>query len=125
VSTRLEVGRRAELLVAADLERRGYRVLALNKRVGRLEIDLVALSGDGVAVLFEVRSRGAGAYERAFASIAGKKRMRLLHAADRLWRFELARRADVRRMRIDVASVTFVVGGGVVIEYAEGAIVGG
>ncbi len=92
----------------------------MNLRLGHLEVDLVARRGD-LAVMVEVRSRGAGAYERAFESIAGKKKMRLLHAADRLWRFHLAKMEGIDRMRIDIASVRFECDGAVV-EHIEGAI---
>ena len=77
---------------------------------------------DALATLVEVRMRGRTAFERPFASIAGKKKMRLLYAADRLWRGHLAKMPGVERMRIDVAGVTFEDDGSVHIEYISGAI---
>ena len=106
--------------MAAYLAEQGWEILATNLRLGHLEIDLVARRGE-LAAMIEVRFRGVGAYERAFASIAGKKKMRLLHAADRLWRFHLAKMEGIDRMRIDVAAVTFGPHGAV-IELVEGAI---
>ena len=97
-------GQRAESLVADLLIDRGFDILARNLRLGRLEIDLVARDGS-LVVMVEVRARGASAYERPLASLASKKRMRLLHAAERLWRAHLARMPGVTRMRIDAASV--------------------
>ncbi len=114
-------GRAAEEAVARHLERAGYDLLARNLRLGHLEVDLVATKG-ALAVMVEVRTRGKGAFERAFASVAGKKRARLLMAADRLWRFHLAKTPGVERMRIDVASVTFDDDGASHVEYIEGAI---
>jgi putative endonuclease len=117
---RVARGQRAERIVAEYLTTHGWEILATNLRLGHLEVDLVARRGD-LAAMIEVRSRGVGAYERAFESIAGKKKMRLLHAADRLWRFHLAKMEGIDRMRIDVASVTFGPDG-VTVEHVEGAI---
>jgi putative endonuclease len=103
---RLARGHRAERIVAEYLIARGWEILAANLRLGHLEIDLVARRGE-LAAMIEVRSRGGGAYERPFESIAGKKKMRLLYAADRLWRFHLAKMEGIERIRIDVAAVTF------------------
>ena len=72
--------------------------------------------------MVEVRMRGATAFEKPLASVAGKKKMRLLYAADRLWRGYLSKRPDVARMRIDVAGVTFAKDGSVNVEYITGAI---
>jgi putative endonuclease len=117
---RHSLGRRAENAVADYLHASGFAILAQNLRLGALEIDLVARRGPLVAMV-EVRARGAGAYERPFASIAGIKRTRLLYAAERLWRRRVAAMKDVERMRIDVAAVHFE-GGRTFVEYVPGAI---
>jgi len=113
-------GRRAEQVVADYLVARGFSILATNLRVGRLEIDLVAQRGD-LAVMVEVRTRGRTAFEGALASIAGKKRARIIAAAERLWSERLAAAPGIDRMRIDVAAVSFD-GGIASVEYIEGAI---
>jgi putative endonuclease len=113
-------GRRAEAAVAALLEREGFVVLWRNLRLGALEIDVVAQRGD-LVVAVEVRTRGAGAWENALASVAGKKKMYLLRAVERLWRKHLAARRDVARVRIDVACVRFE-RGAAQIDYFPGAI---
>ncbi|WP_394842423.1 YraN family protein [Pendulispora brunnea] len=118
---RLGASKKAEDAVVEYLQAQGFDVAARNLRLGHLEVDIVGLR-DGLAVLVEVRTRGATAYEKPLASVAGKKKMRLLHAADRLWRGYLSKRPDVARMRIDVAGVTFGVDGSVHIEYIPGAI---
>jgi putative endonuclease len=113
-------GRRAEAAAVAYLEAAGYEILARNLRLGALEIDIVARKGDLVAVV-EVRTRGAGAYEGALASLAGKKRLYLLRAAERLWRTRFSKMLDVTRIRIDVAVVRFE-GEEPTVEYFAGAI---
>lgn len=121
-SARHALGRRAEQVVADYLYARGFGLLMRNVRLGALEIDIVARQGSLVAIV-EVRTRGPGAFERPFASVAGKKRMHLLHAADRLWNGTISKMTGVERVRIDVAAVTFD-GPRVLVEYVEGAIVG-
>jgi putative endonuclease len=116
-------GALAELAVADYLVSLGYDILGRNVRLGALELDVVAKKGPLVVVV-EVRTRGPGAYERAFESIGPVKRARLLRAVDRLWRRKLKAMRDVERVRIDVAAVTFA-DGETRIEYVPGAIVGG
>ncbi len=118
----MQEGRRAEQAVADWLVAHGFRVLAMNLRQGALEIDIVARKGGLVAVV-EVRTRGPGAFESALASVSVAKRRHLLRAAERLWRSRLVDDAEVDRMRIDVAAVSFV-GPETRVEYVEGAIVG-
>ena len=92
-------GRAAEALVAAFLEARGWVVLRRNARVGRDEIDLVALDG-AVLVCVEVRSRRRGAMVPALASITPAKQRRMRRAALRY-----ASERQARELRIDVAVV--------------------
>jgi putative endonuclease len=113
-------GRRAERAVEELLVARGFDILARNLRLGALEIDLVARLGPLVAVV-EVRSRGTSSYQRALASITPKKRATLLRAAERLWRERISKMADVERLRIDVAAVSFA-RGETHVEYIEGAL---
>jgi putative endonuclease len=75
----------------------------------------------GLVVVVEVRTRGAGAFEGALASVTGAKRRHLLLATDRLWRGRLVHDPDVERIRIDVAAVSFE-GGATRVEYIPGAI---
>jgi putative endonuclease len=106
-----ERGRAAETLVAHFLEQHGYVILARNLRVGRGEIDLVALDGQTL-VCIEVRSSRSGAMVHPLLSINATKRRRMRTAA--LKYAAQHRHAD---MRIDVVSVT-----GDEIEHLEGAI---
>ena len=98
-------------------------MLSQNTRAGHLEIDLIARRGP-LVVLVEVRTRGAGSYERPLASVSVPKRLRLLRAADRLWRRSISQMPGVERVRIDVAAVDLRPGR-VSVEYIEGAIAGG
>jgi len=114
------LGRRAELVAADYLIARGFRILARNLRLGRLEIDIVARQGP-LVVAVEVRTRGPGAYERALESIGPAKQARLVAAVERLWSSRLVRMPDVERVRIDVAAVRFE-RGQTLIEYVPGAV---
>jgi putative endonuclease len=118
-----ERARRAEQATADWLTLQGFRILATNLRLGALELDIVAKRG-GLVVIVEVRSRGEGAFESAFESVSIAKRRHLLKASERLWRSRLLSDASVERVRIDVASVTFV-SGETRVEVAQGAIVAG
>jgi putative endonuclease len=119
-ATRTSIGRRAEVVVVDYLLARGFTLLGCNVRLGALEIDVVARKDDLVVVV-EVRTRGPGAMQGPFESIGGAKRVRLRRALERLWNRKLRKMKEVRRLRIDVAAVTFDERGAAV-EYVEGAI---
>lgn len=118
-SERARVGARAERAVVEHLLAEGLEVLATNVRVGRLEIDVVARDGEVIAIV-EVRTRGTGSWQRGLESIDAAKRRRVREAGERLWRERFAKRADVERMRFDVASVRFD-GELATIEYVKAA----
>jgi putative endonuclease len=118
--TRAEVGRRAEAAVADLLFARGFALLARNVRLGALELDIVARKGSLVVVV-EVRTRGAGAWVGALESVNWAKRQRLRHAARLLWQTRLVTIRSIKRVRIDVAAVSFV-GPKTAIEYIAGAV---
>jgi len=118
--TRAELGRRAELAVADCLFALGFDLLARNLRLGHLELDIVARKGP-LLVVTEVRTRGPGSYLRSFESVTPLKRSRVIAAVDRLWRRRSSWMQDVQRVRIDVASVSFV-GRETHVEYCPAAI---
>jgi putative endonuclease len=99
-------GRDAEDLAAAHLIDDGFRVLWRNVRIGSLELDLVAKKDDLVVVV-EVRTRGAGSFEKPLESVSMTKRRMLLRAVRGLWRGRLKKMPDVLRVRIDVIAVDF------------------
>lgn len=117
--TRHELGARAERAVADFVFARGFEVLACNLRLGALELDVVARR-KGLVVVVESRTRGKRSLTRAFESVSGAKRLRIVRAVERLWRARLRRLPGVARVRIDVAAVTFA-GSRTSIEYVEGA----
>lgn len=114
-------GREAEDLAVSDLEAQGFRVLWRNVRIGALEVDAVAQQGD-LVVIVEVRARAAGAPVGPLASISPSKRKALLSASRGLWRGRLARMPEVRRVRIDVAAVTYAADGSARLEWIRGAL---
>ena len=72
-------------------------------------------------VVVEVRTRGAGAWEGAFASMGPRKRQRVRAGGERLWRERYGGDPSLQRMRFDAASVSFGSSGEPCVEYAVGA----
>jgi putative endonuclease len=115
---RQRLGRRGEELAAAELERRGWRVVARNARMPgiRGELDIVALDG-GSAVFVEVKTVSAG-NETGPASpleMVGPRKQAQLRRLAGAWlerhRGELPHTASVR---IDVVGIVLDRGGDVV-----------
>jgi putative endonuclease len=113
-------GARAEQAVAEHLTAAGLQIVAVNLRVGRFELDVVARDGDVIAVV-EVRTRGPGAWVRALDSVTTDKRARLRRAGERLWRDRFARDPRVQRMRFDIAAVELLPDGSARIEIVKAA----
>ena len=101
---RLIDARLAERAAETYITNRGFEILGRNVRLGALEIDLVARKGS-LAIMVEVRTRGAGSFQGALESVSPKKRATLLRAADRLWREQLSKLPAIERFRLDVAAV--------------------
>ena len=101
----VQKGRDAEAVAADHLRADGFSVLWRNVRIGALEIDLVAKKDD-LVIIVEVRSRGAGSFEKPLESITREKRRHLLRASRGLWRGRLKKMPDVLRVRIDVMAVS-------------------
>jgi putative endonuclease len=105
----LELGARAEAAVALYLERLGFTIVCRNLRLGRLELDVIALDGRTV-VIVEVRTRSESALTTGFGSIDQAKRQRIRRAGERLWRERYRDDRRVDHLRFDAASVSFVTG---------------
>ncbi|HEX7506305.1 MAG TPA: YraN family protein [Polyangia bacterium] len=103
LSKKQALGMRAEQLAANYLEQRGYAVLARNWRRPEGELDLV-VSGEGLCVFVEVRSRTGTDRGHALETVDARKRARVLRAA-RLYIEE--ERPRVAVFRFDVVGVTF------------------
>jgi putative endonuclease len=113
-------GREAEEAAAEKLRANGFRILWQNLRIGALELDLVAKKGDLVVVV-EVRTRGAGSFEKPLASISRAKRRTLIRGVRALWKGRISKMSEVKRVRIDVAAVTRNESGDLEIEWIAGA----
>lgn len=115
-----ENGKRAEDLAAAYLAGRGLELLARNVRCKAGEIDIVCRDG-GTLVLIEVRQRIRLDFGGALASVALRKRRKLVRAA----RFLLHIRADWRRcvVRFDVVGIQGDPGGAHEIAWIKNAFV--
>jgi putative endonuclease len=101
---RTERGRVAEALVTHRLDSLGWKVLCRNLRVGRLELDVVALGG-GVLHVVEVRSRVGRHAGDPLETVGPAKRRALARAvAGALARGLLP---HGREIRYDVATVVW------------------
>ena len=80
-SPRARVGRSAEIAAAAELGKRGYRIVASNYRGPSGEIDLVAREGDSL-VFIEVRCKRTKEYGTPAESITAAKRQKLIITAE-------------------------------------------
>jgi putative endonuclease len=123
---RQRLGRRAEAMVAAELERRGMRILARNARPStvRGEIDLIAL--DGRALVFvEVKARRLGSLagpERPALAVGHRKRHKLRSLALAWLRDRDGSVPPHGALRFDVVGLRFDAGGRIVEwEHLRGA----
>lgn len=116
---RQEMARRAEQLVAQHLMRKGFRIVGMNVRAGRLELDVVA-ERDGLLVVCEVRARQSDRYGTPGETISHVKIARVREAT-RLWMYKEGRGGQA--VRLDAAALTFDGPGGAPrMEYYEGAL---
>lgn len=100
-STHVDRGRYAEICAAAFLSLAGYRVVGRNVRHGRLEIDLLARTGNLLAVV-EVKYRRRARLGGAAAAVGWKKQRDLETAAVG---YVQRRRLTGIRVRFDVVVV--------------------
>ena len=105
---RLELGRRAERLVAMRLELAGWRLVERNVRLPSGELDIVALDGSTL-VFVEVKAGRAGATvgpERPAHAVGRRKQLKLRRLA-REWIAERRGPSGVSGYRFDVVGVSF------------------
>ena len=105
---RLELGRRAERLVAMRLELAGWRLVGRNVRLPSGELDIVALDGSTL-VFVEVKAGRAGATvgpERPAHAVGRRKQLKLRRLA-REWIAERRGPSGVSGYRFDVVGVRF------------------
>jgi len=77
-------GHDAEKVAANYLSRQGYKILAINWRHPRAEIDIVAQKGDGLVLLVEVKYRKNASQGSGFEYITARK-LSQMHFAAELW----------------------------------------
>lgn len=110
---RVAFGKTGEDLAAAELERRGYQILARRWRQRGGEIDIIALDG-GALVFVEVKARDDHDYGDAAESVTMRKRQTIVRLA-RLYAAE-TRWLD-RPCRFDVVTIHRDPGGPVITVY--------
>jgi putative endonuclease len=106
---RQKLGRRGENLVARELERQGWRIVARNARVAgiRGELDLIAIEGDALVVV-EVKTGRAGARSgpgSMLEMVGPRKRLKLRQLASAWMRGHSAELPRVGSIRIDVVGL--------------------
>jgi putative endonuclease len=106
---RQRLGRRAETLVARELERRGWRIVARNARPGEVrgELDIVALDREEL-VIVEVKAGRVGAElgpVSPLEMVGPRKRARLRRLAAAWAREHRGELPRVRGLRIDVVGL--------------------
>jgi putative endonuclease len=98
MNARQQFGRAAEEVAARHLQRRGWRVLGRNVRVGRGELDIIARRGDVLAFV-EVKARRSDTFGSPEDAVSPRKRRQVARLAE-LWLaarpWALERVADVR-----------------------------
>ncbi len=94
------LGKWGEDLVAADLERKGWRIAARNFRCRMGELDIVAEKG-GVLAFVEVKMRKDDRFGAARACVTAEKQRKLRMAAE----LYLQRHRTDLQPRFDVAEV--------------------
>ena len=105
---RLELGRRAERLVAIRLELSGWRLVGRNVGLPSGELDIVALDGSTL-VFVEVKAGRVGATlgpERPAHAVGRRKQLKLRRLA-REWIAERRGPSGVSGYRFDVVGVSF------------------
>jgi len=105
--------------VAADfLERRGWRILARNARVGRRELDLIAYR-DGILAFVEVKSRSSAGFGTPLEAITPQKRLQVFRAASQ-WLREREIPGTIA-IRFDAIGVTWTADGRSTVQHVEDA----
>jgi putative endonuclease len=76
-----ELGQQGEKIALSFLQEKGYRVLHVNWRHRRTEIDIIAMDGE-IIVFVEVKTRHTSAFGEPENAVDFKKQRKLIHAAN-------------------------------------------
>lgn len=119
---RQRLGRTAESLVAARLDRAGWRVIGRNVRLPSGELDIVALDGSTL-VFVEVKAGRMGVRvgpEQPAHAVGRRKQLKLRRLA-REWLWERRGPSGVAGYRFDVVGVRFGADGLADVDHIRGA----
>lgn len=105
--TTFEIGRRAETVAAAYLQRQGCEVIAQNWRTRWCEIDVVA-QRDGVVYFCEVKYRRTTTYGAGLDYITPAKLKQMRFAAES-WVHAHGWQGDYQLCAIEVAGPQFII----------------
>lgn len=100
---RREIGKRAEDIAAAFLTKKGMKILARNLRLGRGELDCVAMDGK-VLVFVEVKAATGSDDHHPELQVGPAKQKQLVRLA---LAYAGRHRLDDCEMRFDVVAVSF------------------
>ena len=97
------LGKRGEDLACAFLEKNGYIIVVRNIKVGRKELDIVAIH-ENMLIFIEVKTRSSVTFGTPLESIGHTKLKRIIHAAQlyAAWHQKLP-----QLLRIDAIEVFF------------------
>lgn len=118
MKTTAETGKWGEQLVIDRLRAEGCLIMERNWRTGRYEIDIIAVDRFRCVRFVEVKTRRAGGWESAEASITPTKSRALMRAASAY----MASRRPGDLFRFDLAAVEYTPDGNFEIRYTEGII---
>lgn len=96
-----ELGKIGEDLAVDYLIKKGYHILDRNWRSGHKEIDIIALSDDGVLIIVEVKTRKSDDFGEPDIAVGITKQRMLIWAADAYVRYK---NLDVD-IRFDIISI--------------------
>jgi len=113
-----EIGKWGEEVAADYLRRKGYVIRERDWRSGRRDIDIIAVTPDGITVVFvEVKTRSTDDVASPEDAVDGAKIRNLCHAADDYVKMHNV----VEELRFDIVSVVGTNGGAVEVEHMEDA----
>ena len=95
-----ETGKRGELLACRFLREKKWKILEVNWRWGRAEVDIIAMDGD-ILVFIEVKTRTTARYGVPEGAVSEKK-MELIAAAATEYMTEIGHEWEIR---FDVISI--------------------
>jgi len=102
-SARQRLGQAGEVIASRFLEAQGYRIVALNVRAGRVEMDLIARRGP-LLVFVEVKSRSSLRAGSAAEAVDARKQNRLRRGASAWLATRPSEARGARKTRFDVVT---------------------